>query len=49
MEFSLDQFFEELIEDLKKADKGQQTIENILKEVEFQQNYARECGQIKDK
>ena len=34
-------------EELKKADKGQATIENILKEVEWQQNYAKECGQLK--
>ena len=47
MGFSLEHFFEELIEELKKAEKGQATIENILKEVEWQQNYAKECGQLK--
>ena len=47
MGFSLEHFFEELIEELKKAEKGQATIENILKEVEWQQSYAKECGQLK--
>ena len=46
MGFSLEQFFQELIEELKKADKGQATIENILKEVEWQKQYAKECGHI---
>lgn len=46
MGFSLEYFFEDLLKELKLADKGQATIENIIKDVEEQQKYAKDCGAI---
>ena len=49
MGFSIEVFFEDLIKDLERAQKDQQTISNILDEVYYQYQYFRECdGTVED-
>ena len=44
MGFSLGNFFEELIEQLEALEKGQTTVESLLDDVKWYQQYAKECG-----
>lgn len=53
MGFNLKMFFDELLDSLdeikKLNDAGLEVdIDQLIKEVEFQQKYAEDCGQIRD-
>ena len=46
MGFSLENFIAQLEEILSKEQKAKKTIKELEKEIAFQKQYAKECGQL---